>query len=359
MSRRGESIYKRKDGRWEARFVKEISVDGKKKYGSVYAKTYSEVKAKQQQHIFNPKIIESKCTLTIETIMIEWLSVIKHSVGYSTFVKYESTVKNHIIYELGKIPVKGITRVNISAFTDKLINKGLAISTINNILIVLGMGLAYTEEEYNIKCPKVKTLKAQIQEMRVLTKAEEQTLLRYIFNHNDMYCFGVLLSLYTGIRIGELCALKWSDINDGKIYITKTMQRIRDENGKSTVSISTPKSEKSNRVIPIPNSLLSIIKSYRKTEGYVIRQENNKYIEPRLMQKKFAQMVTACNIGNVHFHTLRHTFATRCIELGFDIKTLSEILGHSSVSTTLQRYVHSSFEHKQNNMNKIEIDIAI
>lgn len=359
MPRRGESIYKRNDGRWEARYVKEITIDGKKKYGSVYAKTYAEVKAKQQQHILTPQFININQYGTLKTVMLEWLSVVKHNIRYSTFVKYEGIINNHIIPEMGNLSVKLITRANISAFTDKLIQKNLAVSTINNILIVLGMGLAYAEEEYSIKCPKIITLKNEIKEMRVLSKVEEQTLIDYAIHSDDLYCFGILLSLFTGIRIGELCALEWCDIKDGKIYITKTMQRIKDESGKSVIMITTPKSEKSNRVIPIPKVINDIIEQHRTSKGYVIHQRNNKYIEPRLMQKKFREIASACNLENVHFHTLRHTFATRCVELGFDIKTLSEILGHSTVSTTLQRYVHSSFELKQNNMDKLKLNIAI
>lgn len=359
MPRRGESIYKRKDGRWEARYVKEITIDGKKKYGSVYAKTYAEVKLKQQQHILTPQVFEIHQYGTIKVIITEWLSVVKHNIRHSTYVKYEGVINNHIIPEMGNLSVRLIARSNISAFTDKLINKGLAVSTINNILIVFGMGLAYAEEEYNIKCPKIKTLKNQLKETRVLTKEEEQTLINHIVNFDSIYCFGILLSLYTGIRIGELCALEWSDIRNGKIYITKTMQRIRDNNGKSIIMITKPKSEKSNRIIPVPKSIENLIEKYRLPKGYVIHQSNNKYIEPRLIQKKFKGIVSESGLEEVHFHTLRHTFATRCVELGFDIKTLSEILGHSSVSTTLQRYVHSSFELKQNNMDKLKLNIAI
>lgn len=111
--------------------------------------------------------------------------------------------------------------------------------------------------------------------------------------------------------------------------------------------ITEPKTDKSNRIIPVPTAIYELIEKYRKSKGYVIRQANGKFIEPRLMQKKFGEITTACGLENVNFHTLRHTFATRCIESGFDVKTLSEILGHTNVRTTLDKYVHSSFELKQ------------
>lgn len=358
MPRRGENIYKRKDGRWEARFVKEITIDGKKKYGSVYGHSYSEVKQKQKIHIFNPQIIETKNFATVEAVMKNWLYLTKHKTKYSTFVKYETIINNHIIPELGKINVSMLTAKRISEFTDKLIGS-FATATVNNILIVLEMGFDYAEEEYNIKCPKISLLKQSRQEMRVLSRSEQQTLIRYIRNNDNCFSFGILFALFTGIRIGELCALQWDDIKDNKIHISKTMQRIKNEDGKSTVMITEPKTDKSNRIIPVPTAIYELIEKYRKPKGYVIRQANDKFIEPRLLQKKFGEITSACGLENVNFHALRHTFATRCIESGFDVKTLSEILGHTNVRTTMDRYVHSSFELKQKNMEKLTLEQVI
>ena len=358
MPRRGENIYKRKDGRWEARFVKEITADGKKKYASVYGHSYSEVKQKQQLYIVNPQIVELNDYATVKYVMNDWLQITKHKTKYSTFIKYETIINNHIIPQIGKINVNILSNKNIIQFTEKLVTS-LSIATINNILIVLRMGLEYAESEYNIKCPNIQLLKAPKLEMRVLSQLEQQKLINYIKDKKDSYSFGVLVALFTGIRIGELCALQWCDISDNKIYITKTMQRIKNKNGKSEIMITAPKTEKSNRVIPVPTAISEIIENFRKTEGYVICQNNNKYVEPRLMQKKFANIIDECGLENVNFHALRHTFATRCIESGFDIKTLSEILGHTNVRTTLDRYVHSSFELKQKNMEKLTFDFAI
>ena len=137
------------------------------------------------------------------------------------------------------------------------------------------------------------------------------------------------------------------------------MQRIKNEDGKSTVMITEPKTDKSNRIIPVPTAIYELIEKYRKPKGYVIRQANDKFIEPRLLQKKFGEITSACGLENVNFHALRHTFATRCIESGFDVKTLSEILGHTNVRTTMDRYVHSSFELKQKNMEKLTLEQVI
>ena len=362
MSRRGENIYKRKDGRWEARYVKEISVDGKKIYGSVYAHSYQEVKCKQLEMVSNnAKISTKRVSLIVDDIMYEWICANKHNIKYSTYVKYKTIIEKHISPFLGNIQVNLLSSKIISKFIENKLSckhsgRALSVTTVNNILVVLGMGLEYAENEYKINLPKVQLIKQPKKEMRVLTIFEQKTLVNYLINHMDNYSFGILFALCTGIRIGELCALQWSDIVDGKIKITKTMQRIN-KNGKSIILITEPKTDKSKRIIPVPPVINKLIVKKRKANGYVIHQENNKFIEPRLMQKKFAQIVNACGLQDIHFHTLRHTFATRCVEAGFDIKTLSEILGHTDVKTTLNRYVHSSFELKQKNMNKLKFVI--
>lgn len=133
------------------------------------------------------------------------------------------------------------------------------------------------------------------------------------------------------------------------------MQRLKDDNGKSIVIIDSPKTFNSNRTIPIPDFLISIIEQRRdKPENYILSTGSLKFVEPRLMQIKFKKIIEVCDLDNVTFHTLRHTFDTRCVECDCDIKSLSEILGHADVNTTLNRYVHSSLELKQTNINKLQ-----
>lgn len=157
----------------------------------------------------------------------------------------------------------------------------------------------------------------------------------------------------------ELCALKWEDISvdDKTIYIHKTMQRLKnfDSTGSKTyIDISSPKSKCSIRTIPLPDVLLSYIQNNcPDQQGYVLTSKENKYLEPRTMQAHFEKIQEKCGLEPVNFHALRHTFATRCVELGFDIKSLSEILGHASVNITMNRYVHPSMELKQQNMQKL------
>lgn len=357
MPRRGENIYKRKDGRWEARYVKEIMSNGKKKYGSVYADNYKDVKAKQQQYLLHTtKTIYSSINLTVNALVGEWLNSIKNQVKANTYQKYEGICKNHIINELGSISVNLISNYTIINYTNKLKEKSLSAKSINDILIVLGLAFKYADEEYKISTPKIRYIKEEKKDMRVLSVDEQTKLTAYLNTNINIYKFGILLALYTGIRVGELCALQWDDITDDYIQINKTMARVKTENGKTEIKIGSPKSDSSKRLIPTPQCLLPLINQFRGT-GYVLSTDKLDYTEPRLIQNKFEIIIKKCGLLKANFHTLRHTFATRCVEAGVDIKTLSEILGHSDVKTTLNKYVHSSFELKQKSMKQFEMSL--
>ena len=356
MPRRGENIYKRKDGRWEARYVKEISIDGVKKYGSVYAKTYNEVKTKQQLFLL-PEKTKQHSVKVVADIMYEWLEVNKNQVKITTYQKYKSTIEKHIIPELGRIQIRYLSSAIIQQYTDKLLSKAISRTTVNDILIVLGMGLAYAEKEYSFHISKISLVKNPPKEMRVLSVVEQNTFVKYLLNKNDDFSFGMLIGLFTGLRIGELCALTWDDIGENTIRVNKTVQRVQ-QDGYTEILTLSPKTLSSNRIIPIPKELMLLLKA-RKGNGTVLKQENGRSIEPRLMQIKFKKYTAECGIENINFHSLRHSFATRCVEVGFDIKTLSEILGHSDVKTTLNKYVHSSMEQKTKQMDLLKFNIAI
>ena len=364
MPRRGECIYKRKDGRWEARYVKEIGPDGKKKYASVYADSYKTVKEKQQQCILSDKIHPPhKENVTVGALTERWLSHIKSRVKLSTYRKYEGLCHNHINKKLGSMPLNSITRVSVEAFSADLLKNGklngggLSGKSVNDILIILGLAFEFAEEEYGVNMPRISLIRDERKEARVLSVEEQRTLMVHLTNNMNIYKFGALLALFTGLRIGELCALRWEDVKHDHLVIDKTMQRLKSEKGKTEIVIGSPKSESSRRVIPLPDLLLPYIENFRKTEGYVISTTRATHAEPRTLQQKFKAITDKCGLEDVTFHTLRHTFATRCVEAGFDVKTLSEILGHSDVKTTLNRYVHSSFELKQTNMAKLNIDL--
>lgn len=157
--------------------------------------------------------------------------------------------------------------------------------------------------------------------------------------------------MYMGLRIGELCALKWEDVDLEKreITVSKTIQRIQVRNGKrrTKLVITEPKSANSMRIIPIPECLAELLKQFKNNADCFVLSDNKKPVEPRTMQYRFAKILRNADLPSVHFHSLRHLFATNCIALGFDVKTLSEILGHSSIEVTLSRYVHSSMDRKR------------
>ena len=362
MPRRGECIYKRKDGRWEARYVREISVDGKKKYGSVYANSYRAVKDKQQYLMITPKQ-EMRCVnnIKVSQLVEQWLKHVRDRVKRSTYRKYEGLCRNHILPELGDVTLTLLSRAMIQTFTETLANRGrigggaLSTKTVNDILIIMGLLFDFAEEEHQIVMPKITLMREEKKEVRVLSECEQSRLIDYLINEMDIYKFGTLLALYTGIRIGELCALLWEDITDSSVVINKTMQRLKSEDGRTEVVVDSPKSESSKRVIPLPEFLLPYMREFRKDGGYVLDGGKCGHSEPRVMQQKFRKFAEEVGLEEVTFHTLRHTFATRCVEAGFDVKTLSEILGHADVKTTLNRYVHPSFELKQKNMAKLTL----
>lgn len=373
MPRTGENIYKRKDGRWEARYIKSYE-SNKAKYGYIYAKSYREVKSKllnkKSTLIYSDKVF-SKEKKKFDYWLDEWLSISKSRVKESTYIKYFNSIENHIKPILGNRNIIDLTTSEVELFiSDKLsrgnlnTNKGLSPKTVSELLIIIKDTVKYAKSEgINIKCQFDRiTIKKNAYEMRVLSTEEQKRLISTLLNNTDKYKIGILICLFTGIRIGELCALKWRNISliDRTLKIDKTMQRIQyaddKESTKTHIIITDPKSEAANRIIPLQDSLVDILRHLvSKPESYILTGSSKSYVEPRTMQNRFKIYLQESNIDDANFHSLRHTFATRCIEMGFDVKTLSEILGHSSVKTTLDKYVHSSMNLKRNNMNKLNI----
>ena len=358
MSRKGENIYKRKDGRWEGRYPKGYRPDGKIAYSSVYARSYREVKEKmKQKNLQNTEKI--KRSSMFSCYADNWLENVRISKKISTYNKYKSIYFLHIKPFIGNLCTELINSENIGALLDGC--KDLSPKTQNDIICVLKMIFGHAAEN-GAKCGlSLKSLKVrqEYKQMRVLSTDEQNIFSAFLLSDINLIKAGVYLSLCTGIRIGELCALKKEDIcfEDKMLYINKTMQRVEVENSISLtkVIISEPKSARSIRTIPLPDFLIKICgEIYRDLapEDHLLTG-SKKYMEPRALQYHFKKYLNECGIKNATFHTLRHTFATRCVENGFEIKTLSEILGHVNVNITLNRYVHSSVELKRINMEKL------
>ena len=305
-----------------------------------------------------------------DTWLDEWLSFRKMRVKESSYIRYRNMIDNHIRPYLGQCMIREIDTFSMEEYVSLLLKNGrldrqggLSVKSISDILTVVKESFRYAGAHgENITCCfEHICVKRKFQDMRVLSRREEGELVAFLLTDTDSYKLGVFLSLYTGIRIGELCALQWKDISlkDKTLRICKTMQRLHKlspgENERTHIVISEPKSHMAKRLIPLPDFVLEVIEVFAGLpDAYVVAKKGKGYVEPRTMQNRFKQYVNLCGIEDINFHSLRHTFATRCVESGFDIKSLSEILGHSSVKITLDRYVHSSLEQKRVNMEKLK-----
>ncbi|MDU2006890.1 MAG: tyrosine-type recombinase/integrase [Lachnospiraceae bacterium] len=374
MSKKGENIYKRKDGRWEGRYIKSRTESGKIIYGYVYARSYREAKEKQKAKIASyTSQITNKNEHVFSYIASEWFESIKLHTKTSTQNKYHNMLTNYILPEYGNQPFNTITYEFIEAHCKFLLESegkkgnGLSTKTVSDVLAIIRniSKFAIRKGIYVANDANAVQIRQDIKPMRVLNKAEQRQLCEYILKRPEACSIGILVCMFTGLRIGEICALRWEDISfsDQSIYIHHTLQRIQMHRGhgaKTEVIVTTPKSSCSIRKIPLPDEILEILVLNKKaSSGYVLTNDEYKFIEPRTMQNKFKKILKAAGIENANFHALRHTFATRCVELGFDVKSLSEILGHATVNITMNRYVHPTYEMKKENMKKLSGLLAV
>jgi len=364
---KGENIFKRKDGRWEARYIKGYDLSGKIRYGFCYGKSYKEAKEKvtkcRAALLEGREIPNSRSRARFGFYCDEWLRISRGNLKPSTYIKYETMLERHIKPRLGGCCPAGITTNLIEAFQEQLITEAaLAPKTVKDILVLLRSVLNYTAKQESGMVPDVEISypKERRKEMRVLSMEEQTRLVRYLLTEFDACRFGILLALFTGLRIGELCALRWEHLSlpDRSLQIAGTMQRLKDPdaNGgaKTKIVIGSPKSDTARRSIPLTEYAAALCERMNpgNPEAFILTGTPH-YMEPRTLQYRLKKYTEACGLEGVHFHTLRHTFATRCVEVGFEIKSLSEILGHANTTITLDRYVHSSMELKRSNMDKL------
>lgn len=360
MPRRGENIRKRKDGRWEGRYYAFKPQAGKKVIHSVYAKTYGEVKEKLSEAKANTKYHEkiSDVKVSFHLAAKEWLSAVESSRKYATYVKYRSVYEKHIQEKLdGYMLSTPDEDIFVKVFQNNM-EEPMSDSLQKSVSCVLNQILTYAALNYHIRpgsctLQKKTTVKKAVE---VLSMTEQTKLLKYLYQEMDIYKLGIVLCISTGLRLGEICSLKWEDIDfSGKVlYVNTTVQRIAVEGQHSRTMLleGEPKSFFSRRGIPLSDEITKLLFSYYDTAGtYVIK--NDKPMEPRTYQNKFQKYLKNAGVEHKNFHILRHTFATNCINNGTDIKSLSEILGHSDVKITLNRYVHPTMETKRRHMNSL------
>lgn len=364
---KGENIFKRKDGRWEARYIKGRELSGKIKYGFCYGKTYREAKEKAAEYktaVANGQVIAANAgKYRFAFFCDEWLRSKKDAVKESTYIKYNTVIEKHIKPKLGGCFPLGINMGLIDEFTHQLLfGEKMAAKTVHDILTILRSVLNYALERFPRAFANVKINfpKEEKKEMRVLSRDEQQRFLKYLLTDTDCCKFGVILALLTGIRIGELCALRWCDIDifEETVKISSTLQRLQNmnpnEKARTHIVVDSPKSARSARTIPLTGYAAELCRKMQpENPNYYILTGTADYMEPRTLQYRIKKYALECGLDGVHAHTLRHTFATRAIEVGFEIKSLSEILGHSTTTITLERYVHSSLKLKRLNMDKL------
>ena len=345
MSRKGENIYKRKDGRWEGRYKKGRTACGRTLYGSCYGKTYRETKEKLEMcKQKTPAESTRRSIKQFETYCDEWLNMNRNKVKESTFVKYNSAFENHIKPYFGGCKPEEITSEMTAEFVDQIIHtKRLSAKTAKDLAVLFKTVLKYAAKgNENMRIIEVAMPKTVQNQIRVLTKEEQQRLVDYLLKDMDHLKFGVLFALMTGLRVGEICALRFGDVDLEKKTVTvrETMQRIRDLDGsgaKTKIILTAPKSNTSARVVPLTNNAFELCRAKvdkASPNAFLLSGSENYMIEPHVLQYRIKKYSAACGIENMHFHVLRHTFATRCVEVGFEIKSLSEVLGHSSPSLT-------------------------
>lgn len=303
-------------------------------------------------------------TILFEEWAGEWLVQKKNYVKESTYANYLITVVNHLIPTFKGKEMEEITTTLVQAAVMQWAKKGrldgrggLAVKSIKDMIIILKMCLKDYAVRYDTEI-KLKAIaypvQTQITSQCALSQNQHEYLLYIIGKNLESESLGYAISLYTGIRIGELCALKWEDIDlDNRIIkINKTLQRIylktNSKKGRTKVIITTPKSVKGVRDIPIADALLSLLKKAQchEKQAYLLTG-TKKFIEPRLYGKHYKKFLHTFHVKTIKFHGLRHTFATRCIEAGADYKVVSELLGHSSVNLTLNLYVHPHMDDKR------------
>jgi len=297
-------------------------------------------------------------TNDVDTMTDQWLQNVRLTKKYSTYVKYQNIYRKYIQPLIGDKIMEHLSTsdyVQILESAYKLFReKTISQSTYNSVKIVLFQILNYTKSPVSVQEIKISLPAARksIKQISILSKEEQIKLQNFLLQETDAYKMGVLVCLYTGLRLGEICALRTDNIDLTRkcIYVKQTVQRIRteDQSGKTRLLVSEPKTASSNREVPLCDFLVKLLLKYPPKTDYLL---GKKPLEPRTYQYKLTQYFAELSIKGQHFHSLRHTFATNCIESGMDPKCLSEILGHADVNTTLNRYVHPSFNTKIHQIN--------
>lgn len=379
MGRHGENIRKRNDGRWEGRYKVFDERKGRNIYRSVYGRTYGEAKEKlsrarlesvcqnvkkQEGTLADIPVNPSEHDMEKGTVILfsqaaeEWLLEISKKRERSTYVKYDNVYQSHLSSIVGSCQLSAATDqepgIQIRSYISE---KQLSESLQKSICCIANQILDFANKKYSLSIPLMENppIKSVKRTAWTLSEAEQSRLFQCLYQKLDKFKIAVLLCLYTGLRLGELCSLQWADIDtkDMTLTVNRTVQRIAVKGCITrTILLETnPKSESSKRIIPMTAEMTKLLIQLKGCQPYVFGGE--KPLDPRTMQYRFKKILKTAEIRERNFHLLRHTFATNCIENNMDVKTLSEILGHSDVKITLNRYVHPTLDSKRRQLGML------
>lgn len=361
MARHGENIYKRRDGRYEGRYVVGKRPNGTTKFGYVLGRQYGDVRRrlmlkKAEQAARN----EYRCRgdgRSFGSWLTRWLENGQADIKRSSRRTYANLARR-ILPRLGGVALKDITPDIVRGFLEDMERDGLSASTVGAAYRLLSAAMRAAQDEGLISanpCRRIRPQRAEHREQRVLSRSEQDMVCAAAMGEKDL---PALLSLYTGMRLGEICALKWRDVDWEKraISVRRTVQRLAggDSGARTALAIDAPKSQSSRRTLPIPEFLMEKLRQmYGDGAAGFIFGSGDRPAEPRTVQRRFKRMAEKLGIEDAHFHTLRHSFATRLLELGVDVKTVSVLLGHGSAQTTLNFYAHSLMESQREALEKL------
>ena len=361
LARRGENIYKRKDGRYEGRYIKGYR-DGKKPlFGYVYGYKYKEVKEKLMNCKARQGLVRKVRGVvgdgTTGDFMRYWLEeMTRPNVKISTYGCYFRLVHQHLLPALGHLPLGKLEYAQVQALKQAMEKKNLSETTVHNIFRVLNIILRRAWQDGLLKsnpCDPLSLPNKNEKRRTGFSSEERKRLIQAVCQESEDLQLEVLLPLYTGLRVGELCALRLSDIDleNHILHVRKTLQRINQYDGKKSKTalvLSSPKSQKSCRDIPVPPPLLHLLKKRKASgkPGDFLLGEGGKPMDPRNVQRHFHGLLEKAALRQCGPHTLRHTFATSCLEQGADLATISELLGHATYDMTYH-YLHSFSDKKK------------
>ncbi|MBV7392279.1 site-specific integrase [Enterococcus sp. ALS3] len=357
MTAKGNNIYLRKDGRWEGRYQINRKLNGQIKYGYIYGKSFEEVAEKLvplRKKTEKMRQLYGESTVTYQ----EWIDYTGHEIFEglkpSTVASYRYKIKRYLLPFMGKTSLYEITESFLKEITVKWQEMGLSNSTCTVILRILNKTLRHAvakkivSEDLVQEMPKIKI---QPQKVHALSQKEEHALKNAVENYDDDKGKAVIFALDAGLRIGEIAGLRWEDIDfeQNIITVNHTYQRIANNQGQGTeMSLGSAKTTASHRIIPMLSEVRELLEKMKKTTNspYIL-SVRGKACEPRLLTYHFHCIRKMAGLENIHFHQLRHTFATRCLESSSDISSISAMMGHASTQMTLDIYTDSLLEQRR------------